>query len=70
MIGAEDLADLAARLEREANQGQEELIRERHSRMMGQYESAAKAIRTISGEEQDPAGSDEDILEFLPEGNP
>ena len=70
MIGAENLADLAARLEREANQGQEELIRERHSRMTGQYEAAAKASRTFSGEEQDPAGSDEDILEFLPEGNP
>ena len=70
MIGAENLADLAARLEREANQGQEELIREKHSRMIGQYEAAAKAIRTISGEEQDQAGSDEDILEFLPEGNP
>ena len=70
MIGAENLADLAARLEREANQGQEELIREKHSRMIGQYEAAAKAIRIISGEEQEPAGSDEDILEFLPEGNP
>ena len=77
MIGAGTLADLAAGLEKAADEGREDAVAADHNPMLAQYEAVAGAIRTaFPGEEASPEaddvpmefGPEEDgILEFMPE---
>ena len=70
-IGAAELSEIAAGLETAANDGREDVIRTGHEEMMAQYALLAGAIRQALGTEEEPpdgtTGEDE-ILEFMPEG--
>ena len=79
MIGAAELSDIAARMEKAANEGNGEIIGRDHDSMIAQYERVAAAIfsicepngETIAGEgktsEDKGLAEDDGIMEFFPE---
>lgn len=77
MIGAVDLSEKAADLERAANDYNAEVITARHDSLMAEYASLVKAIkdntdipRGVSDESlNNDATEDDGIMEFLPEEN-
>lgn len=65
-IGAVALSDIAADLERDADEGDRVAVEGNHRRLIDWYEAAAAAIRSVVS----PANElpeDEEIIEFPPE---
>lgn len=67
MIGAAALSETAGRLEAAADAGQVEAIRQAHEDMIARYMALAGIIEGSLGT-QARAAADDEILEFLPEG--
>ena len=67
MIGAAALSETAGRLEAAADAGQTEVIRQAHDDMIARYTALAGIIEGSLGTQAHSAADDE-ILEFLPEG--
>ena len=67
-IGANGLADLAARLEASADKNDGKLIREKHAALMELYRQTLSAIAAVIPLADEKESDDEsEILEFLPE---
>ena len=66
MIGASSLSDLAAALEQSANNGDEVEIREKHQRLLDQYEETARGIQELLDADNGADQDDDAVLEFLP----
>ena len=77
MIGAVDLSEKAADLERAANDYNADVINARHDSLMTEYAALAKAVRDNtraldSGAEETQSNDtleEDGIMEFLPEEN-
>ena len=73
MIGITDLYEIAARLEKAADEADEKTIEEKHSAMMERYDKVTeligKTIGEVTGEGSKDGGdaSDDEVLEFLPQ---
>ena len=67
MIGADALADTAARLEAAANEGNGAVIAEAHDAMLAAHAAVLRAIRLALPPEEASAAPEGDALEFLPE---
>jgi len=67
MIGANDLSDMAARLETAADAADAETIRAGHLKMMEHYKLISAALRIVCGAEGEAPQEAGDVLEFLPE---
>lgn len=67
-IGAMDLSEMALQLEKAAKGNDEETVMKNHEQMMEEYESLSKEITGILGE-TGPEENDDEIMEFLPEGD-
>jgi hypothetical protein len=67
MIGAAALSETAGRLEAAADAGQTEVIRQAHDDMIARDAALAGIIEGSLGA-QDHSAADDEILEFLPEG--
>ena len=86
MIGANSLSEKARTLEAAAKEGREEEVRSGHPGAMAEYDALTRAIRSVVGGEEVPAGGtapepgpedgvlefspEEDVLEFGPEKDP
>ena len=68
-IGAESLAERAARIEAAANSGDADTIFEEHYVMMDEYEKIVKAILSVTGRNDGADGEADDIMEFPPEND-
>ncbi len=66
MIGAVGLAEIAARMEAAAKEGNTEAIDSEHAGMMKLYDEVVDAI-SGSGTDSDTSDADDDVLEFLPD---
>ena len=64
-IGATDLAEIAAKLEKSASQENPDVSREAHDEMMKEYEAVTNAILSAVPKEEKDAG-DTDVMEFSP----
>lgn len=64
-IGAMELSTKAARMEKAANEGNAEVIRAGHDKMMEEYDFVAKAIVSVLPKDADAEGGS-DVLEFSP----
>ena len=67
MIGALALSEQAAKLEAAANAGDGNTIRYEHDSMMQRYEEVVNAIKSLGSESESDSGSDDEIMEFLPD---
>ena len=67
MIGAEELAGIAAGLEKAANEEDAAFIREGYPGLAESYRKAVETVRRTTGDTGEPAEPDEDIMEFEPE---
>ena len=65
MLGARELSGMAARLEKAANDGDGDTIRQEHGPMIRRYGDAVQAIQGIL---QVPEEESMDVLEFAPDG--
>ena len=70
MIGAADLSVRAAALEKAADQGDENTVVRQHPEMAALFEKTVKAAMEVTKENESSgdSGDDDEILEFLPEG--
>ncbi len=66
-IGAQEVAGIAARLERAAKAGDEEEVSSGHDELMRQYRRVTAVIETLGLPEPSALPDDEDVLEFGPE---
>ena len=66
-IGATALSEIAAGLEKAANENDAEKIREDHESALELYRKAAEAAEKTAGKSEKQTGSEEVVLEFLPE---
>ena len=64
-IGATDLAEIAAKLEKSASQENPDVSREAHDEMMKEYGAVTNAILSAVPKEEKDAG-DTDVMEFSP----
>ncbi len=68
MIGAAELSETARELEEAAKNGDSVLLRRLHGGMLENYAAVTRIIAGLLGEEESAQGADDDILEFLPDG--
>ena len=72
MIGAAALSDMAAALEKASGEGDKDTISGKHSPMMSEYERITEALSQIeeiaSKDNGETRHDDDEILEFLPQG--
>ncbi|MEE3351637.1 MAG: ATP-binding protein [Saccharofermentanaceae bacterium] len=64
-IGATDLAEIAAKLEKNASQENPDVSREAHDEMMKEYDSVTNAILSAIPKKPD-AKEEQDVMEFTP----
>lgn len=69
LIGASILSKEAAELENAADEGREDIIEEKHQRIMKQYMVMAEIINRTVRPKKENKDTEETILEFYPEGN-
>ncbi|MCR5788807.1 MAG: response regulator [Lachnospiraceae bacterium] len=71
MIGALSLSEQARVLEEAAKEGDGETVRKKHPALLTAYEELLNAIEALSGEKEPEkkSASDDEILEFDPEGS-
>ncbi|MCR5090986.1 MAG: response regulator [Oscillospiraceae bacterium] len=68
MIGAEALSETARKLEQAAKNGDMALLRRFHGGMLEDYTGLTRNLASLLGEEENTEETDDDILEFLPDG--
>ncbi len=66
-IGALELSEIAAKLEKAANEGDADTVRSEHDRMIELYEKVTSAEKSFEDWEAEPTVEDDDILEFIPD---
>ena len=67
MIGADELSAMAAGLEAAADRSDTGTIRAGHASIAGMYRKTAAAISLFCSTDKEASGSDEEVIEFLPE---
>lgn len=65
-IGAMTLSDIAADIERAADEGNQEGVDQGISHMVAEYDTVVSAIRLLIPPSNEPPSQDDEILEFLP----
>ena len=68
-IGAYKLFEIAAKMEAAASKGEELSIEDNHAKMMDLYESIVRVIESNLEVAKAPSEDEEEIFEFLPEGD-
>ena len=68
MIGANDLSEKAADMERAAHETNRDYLEKHHDDLMEMYDKVLSSIRTVFPDFKENTESAEEILEFMPQG--